>query len=108
MRATEIQADDENSGNFFNYIHEAAISVMVTGFGDSFWTAYCFVDAYFKDTMHKESGDHYRGTLLDPVSAGKYSNEPPIWESPRVLLENSRRAHGASQARMVQCNISNH
>ena len=48
-----------------DYIHEAQISVMITGIDDWFWTAYSFVDIYFKDGDNTESVEHY--SRIDPL-----------------------------------------
>ena len=67
-----------------DYLYEAQISVMVTGLDDWVWTAYCFVDVYFKAQNHPEQVEclsNY-GTKLDPHSCGQYPADRPIW-SPR-------------------------
>jgi len=62
-------------------IYEAQLSVMITGIDDWLWTAYCFVDVYFKGERHKEQVEHYSNPnmRLDLHSCGKYSADRPVW-----------------------------
>lgn len=77
-------------------LHEATISVCVTGIDHWVWTAYGFIDTYFGS---KETVDRYhqlRGTTgrhkgrADPLTAGRNADEP-LW-TPREyffkVLEN--------------------
>jgi hypothetical protein len=64
-----------------DYIHEAQLSVMVTGVDDWVWSAYCFADVYFKGRGHSERVEHYFNpdTKLDPSSCGRFPANPPVW-----------------------------
>lgn len=72
-----------------DFIHQAQISVMVTGIDDWFWTAYCFVDTYFKSVGHSESAQHFSdlGWANDPFSCGKYAINRPIWTPRHYFLQ---------------------
>lgn len=63
------------------YIHQAQISIMVTGIDDWFWTGYCFVDTYFKPPDQSDSVEKYHGQTqqMDPFSCGKYDANFPLW-----------------------------
>jgi hypothetical protein len=71
------------------YIHEAQISIMVTGLDDWYWTAYCFVDVYFKESGHRESVGHYSNAGRDPLSGGKTSvtRDKPTWLPREYFLQ---------------------
>lgn len=64
-----------------DYLHQAQISVMITGIDDWFWTGYCFADTHFKADGHNESVEHYANqrTQMDPFSCGKGDINLPIW-----------------------------
>jgi hypothetical protein len=72
-----IQDDDHSR----DYIHQAQISVMITGADNWFWTGYCFVDTYFKAADHSESVEHYsrQRPEMDPFSCGKDDANLPFW-----------------------------
>jgi hypothetical protein len=74
-----------------DYIHEAQVSFMITGIDDWFWTAYSFVDIYFKGDGNTESVDHYSQTNpqtppMDPHSCGNYEADKPIWNPRHYFL----------------------
>jgi hypothetical protein len=81
------QPHEEEDGRI-DYIHEAQISIMITGIDDWFWTAYCFVDVYFKEEGHTESVQHYTESSppMDPHSCGKDSVNRPIWRPRHYFL----------------------
>jgi hypothetical protein len=62
-----------------DYIFEARISVLVTGIDNRVWTAYCFVDTYFKEKPHNESVEFFHSQKKDPHSGGKANLEKPVW-----------------------------
>lgn len=76
------------NGDVKDYIHEAQISVMVTGIDDWFWTAYCFVDIYFKDDEHSERVEQYvtPPMKMDPLCGGKFTLDRPIWNPRHYFL----------------------
>jgi hypothetical protein len=66
-----------------SYLCEAQLSVAVTGFDDSVWTAYCCVDTYFgtRDSVgryHQMKGRKGRGRA-DPFARGLIDADTPIW-----------------------------
>ncbi|KAH8779452.1 hypothetical protein F5882DRAFT_406984 [Hyaloscypha sp. PMI_1271] len=80
------------------YIYESQISVMVSGIDDWVWTAYCFVDVYFKGNIHTEKVEHYSSDAInrmDPHSCGKYAADRPVWDPRKYFLR-------ALSARMEQ------
>ena len=87
LQMKDGQQTDEDDGRI-DYIHEAQVSIMITGIDDWFWTAYCFVDVYFKEDGHRESVHHYSGTTppRDPHSCGKDSADRPIWRPRHYFL----------------------
>jgi hypothetical protein len=80
---------EQKSGEDRAYIHEAQISVMVTGLDDWYWTAYCFVDVYFKGVGHRESVEAYSSSGRDPLSGGKTSivRDRPSWLPREYFLQ---------------------
>ncbi|KAH0563237.1 hypothetical protein GP486_002192 [Trichoglossum hirsutum] len=64
------------TGSTDEYIYEAQISFLVVGTDEWYWTAYCFVDAYFGS---KESPDHYFSTGGDAPSGGRWDRQSPFW-----------------------------
>lgn len=98
-----LRVDNEpyplSNGDIKDYIHEARTSVMITGLDDWFWTAYCFVDAKFKGSEHKESIDSYanpegphrplnaRTPARDPLSCGKREVNLPTWNPRQYFLQ---------------------
>lgn len=65
-----------------DYIYEAQSSVMVTGVDDWVWTAYCFVDVYFKGVRHSEDVNTLSEQTIrfDPHSGGnRHPVDPPLW-----------------------------
>lgn len=80
--------DDMSMGDERDYIHEAQVSVMVTGVDDWFWTAYCFVDIYFKEDEHSEKVTTLSSPVnpMDPNSCGKYALDRPTWNPRHYFL----------------------
>lgn len=65
-----------------DYIYEAQCSVMVTGVDDWVWTAYCFVDVYFKGARHSEDVNTLcdQPRRYDPHSlGGGHPLDRPLW-----------------------------
>lgn len=60
--------------DFNDFIYKAQLSVMITGLDDWFWTAYCFVDVYFKGSKHNEHVESYFSSHKkpDPHFCGKF------------------------------------
>lgn len=72
-------------------IYEAQISVLVTGVDHWSWTAFAFVDTYYKGDDNVESIQHYLdqvqyGVKLDPLTKGQYDAEPPVWRPREYFL----------------------
>ncbi|KAK2598423.1 hypothetical protein N8I77_011843 [Diaporthe amygdali] len=72
-------------------IYEAQISVLVTGVDHWSWTAFAFVDTYYKGPENQESVEHYLeqvqyGARLDPLTEGQYYAEPPVWRPREYFL----------------------
>jgi hypothetical protein len=87
-----------SSDDIPEYIYESQISVMVNGIDDWVWTAYCFVDVYFKGNIHTEKVEHYSSDAInrmDPHSCGKYAADRPVWDPRKYFLR-------ALSARMEQ------
>jgi hypothetical protein len=82
----EVVLEDKN-GEDKAYIHEAQISVMITGLDDWYWTAYCFVDVYFKGMGHRESVEAYSSSGMDPLSGGRTSRDRPTWLPREYFLQ---------------------
>lgn len=80
-RLQNDEQENENEPPEQEYIHQAQISVMVTGTDDWFWTVYCFVDTYFKEEGHHESVEFYsnQNPPMDPISCGRDDAGLPIW-----------------------------
>jgi len=75
--------------NLPEYIYESQISVMVSGIDDWVWTAYCFVDVYFKGNKHTEKVEHYSSEAvnrMDPHSCGKHAADRPVWDPRKYFL----------------------
>ncbi len=80
------------------YIYESQISIMVNGVDDWVWTAYCFVDVYFKGSGHTEEVEYYSNDArdkMDPHSCGKHAADRPVWDPRKYFLR-------ALSARMEQ------
>ena len=92
-RGTSIKADARGlrrSGKIFcrilgsyEHLHEAQISVLVTGVDEWFWTAYCFADTYFGS---EESIQYYHKNELDALSGGEKSARSPVWNPREYFL----------------------
>lgn len=67
-------------------IYEAQISVLVTGVDHWSWTAFTFVDTYYKGAENDESVEHYVDQILDPLTNGQYVAEPPVWRPREYFL----------------------
>ncbi|KAI3398865.1 hypothetical protein diail_8374 [Diaporthe ilicicola] len=75
-------------------IYEAQISVLVTGVDHWSWTAYAFIDTYYKGTGNRESVEYYveqveqveYGPKPDPLTEGQYDAEPPVWRPREYFL----------------------
>jgi hypothetical protein len=79
------------SENLPEYIYESQISVMVSGIDDWVWTAYCFVDVYFKGNKHTETVEHYSSDAInrmDPHSCGKHAADRPVWDPRKYFLRS--------------------
>lgn len=71
-----------------DYIHEAQVSGLVTGIDEFVWTAYCFVETYFRDstydgldtTQDYDSHAKQSRNMVDPLCAGRRSSKYPIWK----------------------------
>ncbi|KAL3426855.1 hypothetical protein PVAG01_00364 [Phlyctema vagabunda] len=82
LRAATQNLDLEDP---FDVIYESQISILVSGLDNSFWTAHCFVDTYFRDPDGDiESVEYHCNEDLkfDPSCCGKYDANIPVW-SPR-------------------------
>ncbi len=66
-------------------LHEAQISIAVTGIDHYIWTAYGFVDTYFGSEESVEGYDQMKGRHCrrwgrpDPLAAGRIVVDEPIW-----------------------------
>jgi len=105
----QVNQTPRHAGNWHDYIHEAQISVMVTGIDDWVWTAYCFSDVYFKGESHTETVEHYDEGERDPHSCGTYHAHPPIWNPREYYLrtlscrmEQVKQEWNNSVARLIQ------
>lgn len=84
-------------------IYEVQTSILVTGVDHWSWTAYGFIDTYYKNTqtgtwssdqestMNQESVEYYTeqcvvGVSPDPLTAGQYDAEPPVWTPREYFL----------------------
>lgn len=90
----------QSSSGEYDFLHEAQVSVVVTGVDEWFWTAYCCVDCFFGSG--KEI-DYYFKRWLDPLTGGEKDIRYPYW-NPReyFLLILSRRMH---QITIEWCNL---
>lgn len=97
--------------NEFDCIYEVQISVLVTGVDHWSWTAFAFVDTYYKRTTNEdpsadpvnnseegspwnqESPEFYHQQFkdaqvnLDPLTGGEYEAEPPTWKPREYFLK---------------------
>lgn len=71
------------------FIYEAQISFLISGFDEWFWKAYCFVDTFF---FSENSLQSYHEQGLDAASGGERYADLPVW-NPReyFLLVLARR-----------------
>lgn len=72
------------------FLYEAQVSVAVTGFDDSVWTAYGIVDTYFgtKESIRRYdrfTTGHSSGRP-DPLAAGQINADVPIWNPREYFL----------------------
>ena len=74
------------------YLYEAQISVIVTGFDEWFWTAYCCTDTYFGSEKNIHFYHDGGPSGYDAPGGGDRPNHDPIW-NPREYFLNvlSRR-----------------
>lgn len=64
-------------------IFEAQISFVISGWEDSRWVAWSFIDNYFaKEELLDLDGYHYNGFVEDPISKGQLDQNTPL-ENPR-------------------------
>jgi len=59
----------------------------VTGSDNWSWTAYGFVDTYFDGENNNESALHYEASNQDPLSAGIYPLDRPVWDPREYFLK---------------------
>lgn len=79
---------------FDDCIYEAQISVLVTGVDHWSWTAFAFVDTYYKGAENDESVEHYLEQVeqvqnvprFDPLTKGQYDAELPVWRPREYFL----------------------
>ena len=83
-----------------DFLHEAQISVVITGVDEWFWMAYCCVDRFFGS---EQDTTCYLQRWLDPFTGGEKDVRHPYW-NPReyFLLILSYRSH---QMAMEWCNL---
>jgi len=83
-----LSSGTESADEDDDFIHEAQVSVMVTGLDNWFWTACCFSDIYFKDEDHNEQVSTLSTPAhpMDPHSCGKFSLNLPIWDPRHYFL----------------------
>jgi hypothetical protein len=74
--------------NHKDYIHDAQLSVMITGRDDRFWTSYCFVDLHFEDEKHNEQVHQLSdpNMPMDPNSCGLDPLDRPKWNPRHYFL----------------------
>jgi hypothetical protein len=70
------------------YLYEAQTSVAVTGFDDSVWTAYGFVDTYF-GTESVDYYDQWKASTgdPDPLAAGQIDANLALWKPRSYYLK---------------------
>ncbi|KFY74283.1 hypothetical protein V499_05679 [Pseudogymnoascus sp. VKM F-103] len=71
------------------WLHEAQISIVVTGVNNWVWTAYGFVDTYFGSKGTVEDYDKLKGRHWereDPLAAGRLNGGEPIWTPREYFL----------------------
>lgn len=80
---------DSNPTDQHYWLHEAQISIVVTGVNNWVWTAYGFVDTYFGSKGTVEDYDKLKGRHWereDPLSAGRLNGGEPIWTPREYFL----------------------
>ena len=65
------------------FIYEAQISVLVTGFDEWFWTTYCFTDRFFQG---EEPVQYYHEEKKDAPTGGIRPIEFPVWNPREYFL----------------------
>ena len=65
------------------FVHEGQISILVSGYDEWFWRAYCFVDTHFES---RESTTEYLDSQRDAPSGGVLWSETPIWNPRQYFL----------------------
>ena len=65
------------------FIYEAQISFLVSGFDDWFWTSYCFVDTF---PISEDSPTSYRDRGVDAAGGGERYVEFPVWNPREYFL----------------------
>lgn len=86
LGSTSLQDPGIASGGLKDYFYEAQVSIVVTGFDEWKWTAYCFEDAYFEDDEHRKKREVDQGTALNPLSVEKHCLDTPIWDPREYFL----------------------
>ncbi|KFZ18425.1 hypothetical protein V501_01227 [Pseudogymnoascus sp. VKM F-4519 (FW-2642)] len=80
---------DSNPTDRHYWLHEAQISIVVTGVNNWVWTAYGFVDTYFGSKGTVEDYDKLKGRhgeREDPLAAGRLNGGEPIWTPREYFL----------------------
>lgn len=111
LKLAPLPTDDD----YFDCIYEAQISVLVTGSNQWSWTAFAFVDTYYKNpptsgdtseqadtsgdaipwNLNQERADCYHhqykathGLIdLDPLTGGQHQLDPTIWRPREYFLK---------------------
>ena len=74
----ELSDHEENE-----YIYEAQVSVLITGFDEWFWTAYCFVDTFFSSDEPAKFCHHHE---VDAPTGGERWVSYPVWNPREYFL----------------------
>jgi hypothetical protein len=102
-----VGSEGDDKCGLKNYIYDALISCMITGFDERFWVSFAFDDAYYKGESNRESvvsladavelsmtGD--KRVVMDPSTRCEVNADTPIREPReqflRVFESQVRRA----------------
>lgn len=87
----DMKVPTESTTGLQDCIYEVQVSGLVTGVDHWSWTAYIFVDTYYKGPDSSECVDSYidkqvNGYGPDPLTAGRYPNSRPVWRPREYFL----------------------
>jgi hypothetical protein len=96
LRFLDMSQASKARSSIRDLIYEVQVSCLVSGLDQDSWVGYLFVDTYHRGESNRESVQTYASRVIpgsyphnlipDPLTAGKYDANKPIWKPREYFL----------------------